>query len=192
MKQCEQTKGQSIYQHGISVANYLAALIDLLNGLPISFFIDEKYTSEVIKLPKWFYEEKDLILKNLFSWEILEEYAKNHDIGKPFCLEIDKNGKRHFPNHAEISYQIYLKYFKNEKIANLIRMDMDIHTLKSNEIDEFASRPEAISLLITGLAEVLSNSSLFGGVESTSFKIKFKHIEKRGNQILAIIKGAKP
>jgi len=66
-------------------------------------------------------------------------------------------------------------------------MDMDIHTIKADGVEEFASRPEAISLLLTGLSEVHSNASMFGGIESTSFKIKFKQLEKRGKKILALL-----
>jgi len=35
---------------------------------------------------------------------------------------------------------------------------------------------------------VHANASMFGGIESTSFKIKFKQISKRGKQILNLIK----
>ena len=101
-------------------------------------------------------------------------------------MTIDDEGKRHFPNHAEVSYNTYLQLFGNEQVAQLIRMDMDIHLLKSEQIEEFAKRPEAITLLLTGLAEVHSNAAMFGGIESTSFKIKYKQIEKRGKQILQL------
>lgn len=66
-------------------------------------------------------------------------------------------------------------------------MDMDIHVLKSDGVEEFASRPEAISLLLTGLAEIHANAEMFGGIESTSFKIKFKQINKRGKQIINLL-----
>ena len=49
-------------------------------------------------------------------------------------------------------------------------MDMDVHTLKSEGIEEFAQRPEAASLLLTGLCEIHSNAQMFGGMESTGFK----------------------
>jgi hypothetical protein len=43
-------------------------------------------------------------------------------------------------------------------------------------------------LLLTGLAEVHANAKMFGGLESTSFKIKFSQIEKRGNAIIKELK----
>ena len=62
-------------------------------------------------------------------------------------------------------------------------MDMDIHLLKGDGVPEFAIRPEAATLLLTGLAEVHANAAMFGGIESTSFKMKFKHLKRRGNAI---------
>jgi hypothetical protein len=50
-------------------------------------------------------------------------------------------------------------------------------------MNEEWSAKDAITLLIAALAEVHSNASLFGGIESTSFKIKWKTIDKRGRQI---------
>lgn len=73
--------------------------------------------------------------------------------------------------------------------ARLMGMDMDIHALKADEIEEFCSRPEAITLLLTGLAEIHSNASMFGGIESTSFKIKWKQIDRRGKAICRHIFG---
>ena len=66
-------------------------------------------------------------------------------------------------------------------------MDMDIHTLKSKNIQEFTGRSEAVPLLITGLCEVHANASMFGGIESTLFKIKWKQISRRGKKILSIL-----
>jgi hypothetical protein len=62
-------------------------------------------------------------------------------------------------------------------------MDMDVHLMKAADITEFIKRPEAITLLITALCEIHSNCAMFGGIESTSFKIKWKHIDKRGRAI---------
>ena len=113
-----------------------------------------------------------------------------HDLGKPFCRTVDENGKQHFPNHAQVSEKIWLENGGDVQVGRLIGMDMDIHTIKAVQVPEFASRPEAISLLLTGLAEVHSNAKMFGGIESTSFKIKFGQIEKRGNAIIKELKNA--
>jgi hypothetical protein len=82
-----------------------------------------------------------------------------------------------------VSAKIWRENGGDEQIARLIQMDMDIHLLKAEQIEKFCQRPEAISLLLSGLAEVHANCKMFGGIESTSFKIKWKHIDKRGRQI---------
>jgi hypothetical protein len=64
--------------------------------------------------------------------------------------------------------------------------------MKSDAIEEFAKHPEAISLLITGLCELHSNAQMFGGIESTSFKIKWKHLSKMGKRILEQIRMRQP
>ncbi len=180
MKSCEQTKGQSVLDHGISVKNYL---FDLINHLRNN--TDLKYDWI---LPDWLYSNKDLIINSLPSDDTLELYTTYHDLGKPYCLTIDSDGKRHFPNHAEVSYQIFKQVFSNDIAAKLILHDMDIHLLKSTGVEGFCKNPHAITLLLSGLAELHSNSNLFGGTNSTSFKIKWKSINQRGKQIFNKIK----
>ena len=180
MKSCEQTKGMSVYEHGISVKNYLFDLIShLRNKTPLKYEWN---------LPIWVYENSDFILKNLEDDKTLSLYTVYHDCGKPFCLEVDNDGKRHFPNHAEKSYEIFKLIFKNQIAAKLVKHDMDIHMLKSEGVDSFCNNPLAVTLLITGLAEIHSNSTMFGGIDSTSFKIKLKNITQRGKQILNSLK----
>jgi hypothetical protein len=174
MQNCPQTDTQSVYEHGVSVRDHIFQLIDFLE------------TGEIQgewKLPSWMHEHRQDLLKSLLSRETIAEYALFHDCGKPYCLTIDENGKRHFPNHAEVSYQTWLSVSDNQQVAKLIKMDMKIHTIKANEIDEFIQHPEAITLLIAGLAEVHSNAKMFGGMESDSFKIKWGQINKRGKAI---------
>src|SRR3546814_20997329 len=57
------------------------------------------------------------------------------------------------------------------EIGDLIGMDMDVHLLKGDDVESFSKRPQARALLITALSEVHANASMFGGIESTSFKI---------------------
>lgn len=179
MKDCEQTKGQSVLQHGISVKNYT---FDLLNHL--RFGTPLKYEW---KLPDWLYEHKDLILSNLPSDKVLKYYTILHDCGKPYCLEIDDEGRRHFPNHANVSADVYSQLFGDGTVSHLIRHDMDIHLLKSKGVEEFCQNPYCLTLLLVGLAEIHSNSTMFGGFDSTSFKIKWKSINQRGKQIIKTI-----
>lgn len=179
MENCWQTPTQNIYQHGISVRDHLYQIIAFLN---------DSDSLDGWRKPSWLSSEKEFIKSKLLPWNVLETYTVYHDVGKPFCRVEDENGKQHFPNHAEVSERIWLEYGGDIQVGKLIGMDMDIHTIKSLQVAEFASRAEAISLLLTGLAEVHSNAKMFGGIESTSFKIKFGQIEKRGQAIIRELK----
>jgi len=139
------------------------------------------------KLPTWI--DSPVITRHFEKVDdrIIELYQIYHDCGKPLCRTVDDEGKQHFPNHAEVSKHQWLAHFPEEKeVGDLIGMDMDIHTLKADGVEEFAARPQAITLLLTGLCELHSNAQMFGGVDSTGFKIKFKNIERRGRQIIDI------
>ena len=180
METCEQTQGVSVLQHGKSVREYLDDIIDHLeSNTPLRF---------EWRLPEWLIENRDLILASLPDRDTLSLYTTFHDCGKPYCLMIDEEGRRHFPNHAQVSYEVFKEVFPEQLlVAELIKRDIDIHLLKSDGVESFAKNPHAITLLLTGLAEIHSNSTMFGGIESTSFKIKWKAISSRGKQILKII-----
>lgn len=180
MKTCLQTESQSVLEHGISVKNYMMDLLDHLEkGTELKY---------EWRLPEWIYQEKEFILQNLVDRKTLKLYTIMHDCGKPFCLEIDKEGRKHFPNHSQVSHETFVKFYDNPIAAELILHDMDIHTLKSEGVEEFSKNPHAITLLFSGLAEIHSNSRVFGGMESTSFKIKWKCLNQRGKQIINLTK----
>jgi len=133
-------------------------------------------------------EYKDDLLANLHPEGKLQLYALYHDCGKPFCRHIDKKtGHYHFPNHAEVSRYVWACVGGNDIVGHLIAQDMVIHTASSEEIarkmqNEWSCEDSA-SLLLASIAEINSNARMFGGLESTSFKIKAKTVEKRGRQI---------
>ncbi len=182
MKNCFQFQNQSVLEHGLSVhAYYMDLRNHILNQIPLEY---------EWKLPEWIFDE--------FLWSCLlpEEQIKNyqiyHDCGKPFCIEYDDEGRKHFPDHANISYQTWLKISDNKTIASLIKRDMEIHTMKADECEVFCNDINmASTLLITGLCELHSNAAMFGGTDSTSFKIKWKHLNKRGKKIVNIINNQK-
>lgn len=174
MQACEQTKGQSVYQHGISVKEHIFQLIEYLKTGQIS---------GDWRLPEWLSEYRQQILSVLLPQDIIEEYATYHDCGKPYCKSIDENGRPHFTDHANVSYETWLRVGGSREAAKLMKMDMIIHTMKACDIDEFITHPEACTLLLAGLAEVHSNAKMFGGMDSTSFKIKWNQINKRGKAI---------
>lgn len=174
MKNCQQTVSQSVYEHGISVRDHVFQLLDYLKTGTIK---------DGWRLPEWLTQYRTQILNSLCPLDIIEEYTIYHDCGKPYCITIDDAGRRHFPNHADVSAQTWKEAGGHEQAQKLISMDMVIHTMKASDIDEFIKHSEATTLLLTGLAEVHSNSRMFGGIESDSFKIKWKQIDKRGKAI---------
>lgn len=141
------------------------------------------------QLPQWWADYQDEIYANLYDFKTIKHYCIFHDIGKPDCLVIDDNGKRHFPDHATRSYELWNELFPERKdIAELIAHDMDFHTLSAEQIiNQNLSKQQLATLMLVSLAELHSNvySKLFGSeaLESISFKIKFKKLNKIGKRI---------
>lgn len=181
MVNTEQTKGQSVLEHGTSVNKYYKELLTIL--------LDSKDNIQW-KLPTWLTDNKEFILSNLHNEDIVNEYQIMHDCGKPYCLEIDADGKRHFPNHAQVSHDTYKEISDNKIVANLILNDMTFHTIKSEDLIDFIKSNDIktiITLLVTALCELHSNANMFGGIDSDSFKIKFKQLDRRGKQAMTLL-----
>lgn len=176
-----QTDNQSVLEHGLSVLKYYKQLCE--------------GNTEGWRLPKWWDDHKDYIFENMHSKADVEEYMMFHDIGKPYCIEYDENGRRHYPNHAEVSAKVYSEYKKNPVVEELIRMDMLFHKVEPevfNSIKERLSSDDdnfkktINTLIVSALCELHSNAEMFGGIESDSFKIKFKNYEKKAKQLLSL------
>ena len=176
MRGCEQNQGQNVYQHGESVYRHLIELLDHMKGSDLKEW----------RLPKWIEEYKQKLLANIYSEDDVKQYTLYHDCGKPYC-KVSEGGVNHFPNHAQISKETWLHLGGDPIVANLIGWDMVIHTATSIEIEEYLklhwSCKDSITLLLVSLAEIHSNSKMFGGIDSISFKMKWKSVEKRGKQI---------
>lgn len=175
MTNCFQFEKQNILQHGISVWNNTNKILS--NNF------------DNLKLPEWFINNHSLILSLIprEKYQQIKEYNILHDCGKPLCIKYDENGKKHFPNHAEISYNTYLKYYKDNYVADLIRYDMIMHTESyDNIILKQLSIDKLTILYITALSEINSNAQMFGGIESINFKIKFKRLNKLGKKLFKI------
>ena len=161
-------------QHGILVNQYF---LDLYSHLQFNTTLQYKWI-----IPSWIYDHKDFILEKLLPIGMLSEYQIYHDIGKPFCKTYDLDTKNpHFHNHAAVSANTYPG---SSKIKELIGSDMLIHTIKDKDMELFSKRDDSISLLLTGMAEIHANAEMFGGLNSTSFKIKYKQINTRGKALL--------
>lgn len=144
------------------------------------------HNTDAFKLPDWYNQYKSKIYANLHDFKTIKHYTLWHDCGKSECLTIDSGGKRHFFDHANKSADMFLEHIrKDQTITRLIRNDMAFHTLKFEQILELnLSIKDTCTLLITSLAELHSNAGLFGGIDSTSFKIKWKRLDKLGKKIL--------
>lgn len=177
MRNCYQSAGQNMLEHGQAVSAKFGELLAHLQG----------HTSLTAqwRLPTWLDAEAGaLLLTKMPNLDLVPQYQLYHDCGKPRCRTVDADGRQHFPDHAAVSQQVWLEHGGDVETGALIAMDMDVHLLKAEAIPEFASRPQAATLLLTALAEIHANAPLFGGTDSTSFKIKLKHIERRGKQII--------
>lgn len=177
MMRCPQTKDQNTLQHGYSVHDYF---LDLKNHIEEGSDLRFEW-----KLPDWIYNES--LWEKLADYKTIRNYHIYHDCGKPFCRTIDEDGKHHFPDHAMWSYKTWWVLTGNHDEGLLMARDMEIHLMKSGQEQYFAEYDNAATLLITGLCEMHSNASMFGGIDSTSFKIKWKNINRFGKRIAKMI-----
>ena len=126
---CEQTKGQTVYQHGYSVWEHVQDIFNHLNG---------RNTTYEWKLPDWIDQYKSNILSLIEDkMSDIQVYCIYHDCGKPYCKQVDETGKVHFPDHAAVSETVFLCAGGEEHIAKLIGWDMVLHTCKAEEIEQY-------------------------------------------------------
>lgn len=171
MNSTEQMKGLSVYAHGLMVNEEYKKLMQSLR--------DGTCTEEVLQ--EIYNNVHGLILDDI----TVQRYQVYHDCGKPYCRTVDEDGKVHFPDHANVSSAVWNKLFPLEHtIQDLMRLDMEWHTISLHDADMFWTHSLAPTLYFTAWAEVLANCQMFGGTDSTSFKIKRKKLVKCGKKIL--------
>ena len=181
MENCEQTSGLSVLEHGRAVNEYYT---DIYNHIKFGSPLKHQW-----RMPDWMGKFKGHLEGKLLDKAVTDEYQIYHDCGKPYVVQVDENGKRHFPGHAEASRRVWLETGGNPVAAELMGMDMDVHLLKDEGVKKFCENPYAVTLLLTGFAEIHANCQMFGGPDSTSFKIKWKHLNRRGNSITNTLAG---
>lgn len=183
MRECFQFEGVSVLSHGLTVHNTYLSLKEILT--------DGRPMGQNWRLPKWINHPLVLEFLDYVDDEVMELYHIYHDCGKPVCRIVDADGKQHFPNHAASSKARWIDHSDGsemaKQVADLIGLDMEAHTLRPSGVSEFAARPQAIALLVTGLCELHANAQMFGGIESTGFKIKFKNLERLGGRVIDAI-----
>lgn len=163
--------------HGKQVAAYYSDLIShFKNGTALQF--------QWVDPPEWI----SSLIDRQIDFDTCQRYQTYHDCGKPFCLTIDAEGKRHFPNHAQISKKTWLEYGGSALEAELMGKDMDLHLLKAEEAAQWAdlNRDLGPTLLLTAWAEIHANAVMFGGLDSESFKIKAKRLRQRAKAITGL------
>ena len=194
-----QTAGTSVYKHGEMVLERFKELEDALDA-------DSLDSLTAWRLPSWVTEHKNYLRDHLNQEhaDTMYDYLLFHDMGKPYCRLVDAEGRVHFPDHAKVSEQAILTCARNHDYgsrsaqsylaeidhigsATYAGMDMDAHLLKQDGVAEFASRYQAPVLLLAALSEIHANASMFGGIESTSFKIKWKQLSKMGGRVMEAI-----
>lgn len=175
MTACQQSSGQTILQHGEAVAQKYR---DLMEGNTTGW-----------KLPDWFIKHGAELFKLTPIADVMEQYHIYHDCAKGDCLRIDEDGKRHFSNHAMMSAALWLSHGGDSLIGKLIEHDMDMHLLKPADVDAYKHLSLVPALLLTALSEIHANAEMFGGIDSTSFKIKFKQLSKTGQLLCDRILG---
>lgn len=165
MKACEQMPGLSTLEHGFKVSLAYEKLIsELDSGLK-----DENLTRIYRSLKS-----------SLLPSEVMRRYQVFRDCGKPFCQPTEE---RKFPDHEVRSFEQWKILFPEETlIAELMLNDMRFHTGENSE--EFYRSEIAPSLYFTAWAELFANAEMFGGQESTSFKIKKKRLIAQGKKMM--------
>lgn len=189
-------------EHGVQSRWYFSAVLHALSraaGAPVPparYYPVYQGHLDSVKVPSW-----ALVPANAkwllgaiakFNYKEICEYLFNHDVGKAFCMTVDENGRAHYPNHAEVSSQVWAKAGGSALVCELMRKDMLVHKASAEDCVGLARDPLMPVLLLASVAEINANAvPIFGGFESDSFKIKMKHIERRGNALLATWGGAR-
>lgn len=193
METTYQFKNQNVLEHGLAVhAKYKNLFTSLENNNP------QSYIPELVD--SW-----DILHQFIRLPECMELVHVYHDCGKPFCCSKDEEGKQHFPNHAEISAQIFKdivlpvssiqsKVITAEELTNYVKYDMYFH---STPMPEIRQKLESISgrefvfyctLWLTSYAEVIANKQMFDDDNQVSFKIKQKKLAKILKILIKLLK----
>lgn len=181
MRSCIQSKSaagtQSVLEHGESVYTHY---LELLLAAQAGGFPDGWRT------PKWWSGRVARALASLQPSEsTMRNYLRYHDCGKPETLVMDESGRSHFPGHAEASANRWAALGGTEDEVWLMRTDMLLHVGSAEECQSIQGHRLMPGLLFAALSEVHANAQMFGGVESTSFKMKAKQLDRRGAALCA-------
>jgi len=178
MRACFQHGQQNMLDHGNAVKDHL---FDLINHLRHDAPLKNEW-----RLPEWLYQHKEQLLENIHDDFTLWKYTVWHDCSKPFVKKINVDGTIHYPNHSIESAKIWRSISDNLIVEKLIYHDMVMHTYNVESIIKFCKENEkntTCTLLLAALSELHSNAIMFGGINSDSFKIKYKRLDRLGKNV---------
>lgn len=178
MRNTYQFQNIDMLQHGEMVFNEYQKLMNAIKNK------DEGYFKEIGFSFDW--EFIDNLYENQYDMETMQSYQIYHDCGKHLSKTIDENGKIHYPNHAQHSSDLYGQYFDNPIAQDLILKDLNFHTFKCEQMNQWLeeeNKKTLASLYLTAWSEILANASMFGGIDSDSFKIKRKRLIQHGKKL---------
>jgi hypothetical protein len=178
MRETYQFQNIDMIEHGIMVNNEYLILLNALKTNDTNYLKSMGFNLTI--------EQMNFLLENQYDLITMRNYQIYHDCGKPFCKTIDESGKIHYPEHAKKSYEIYGKYFGFDLVAELILNDMNFHILKGDDLYNWIktkNKSFLASLYLTAWSEIIANSTMFGGFESDSFKIKRKRLIQSGKRL---------
>jgi hypothetical protein len=162
-------------EHGIDCAKRYRALLD-----------DIAADRQDPSWPQWLGDNAQALAEQQIDLETTLSYLTHHDCGKPGTMTIDEAGRLHFPGHAQASALTWARAGGSSIECELMAKDMVLHTASAEEAGAFATDPLAMTLLLCAHVEIESNAlSVFGGIDSTSHKIKKKALARRARAILA-------
>ena len=182
-----QTETQTIMEHGYSINRYAMDLLQYLSNQDTSRY---DWSGNVPEIMLLFGNE---IVRHVRDIKDIWDYTIFHDCGKPICQQI-VDGKYHFPNHAATSAMVAKRKGMNDVVCNLIKHDMDLHTIKAEEMPEFMSSvctEDMITLLVVAFASLMSNAEQHGGTSADSYKIKSKKLTSRAKIIMSHVFSSK-
>lgn len=178
MKETYQFKDIDMLKHGEMVYEEYRKIIQAIESKNEDYFSNIGFSFE------WEFIEK--LYSYQYDVDTMKSYQIYHDCGKHLSKTIDENGKIHYPNHAQYSSDLYGQYFNNPIAQDLILKDLNFHSFKCDQIVEWIeaeNKQTLASLYITAWSELLANASLFGGIDSDSFKIKRKKLIQSGKKL---------
>ncbi len=176
MRGCLQFRTQNTLEHGEAVwAKYQS-----LRGQAARGALPEGW-----RAPKWWSAERAQCLAEAQpDPQLMANYLRYHDCGKPLCQQVDEQGRAHFPDHARASAERWASIGGHPAEVWLMAHDMLLHAGSAQECESLRGHRLAPALMFAALAELHANAEMFGGLQTDSFKAKAKHLERRTTQLL--------